>query len=106
MEDLSGATANVNEKFLKEWAYYDLQNKIEYKAKEQGIEVIKVNPKYTSKRCSKCGCIHEDNRDCKNNQANFTCKICGYHENADINASKNLSIPYIDKIIEETEVLM
>ena len=106
MEDLSGATANVNEKFLKEWAYYDLQSKIEYKAKEQGIEVIKVNPKYTSKRCSKCGCIHEDNRDCKNNQANFTCKICGHHENADINASKNISIPYIDKIIEETEVLI
>lgn len=106
MEDLSGATANVNEKFLKEWAYYDLQSKIEYKAKEKGIEVIKVNPKYTSKRCSKCGCIHEDNRDCKNNQANFTCKICGHHENADINASKNISIPYIDKIIEETEVLI
>ena len=106
MEDLKGATSNVHEKFLKEWAYYDLQNKIEYKAKERGIEVIKINPKYTSKRCSKCGCIHIDNRDCKNDQANFTCKVCGHHENADINASKNISIPYIDKIIAETEVLM
>lgn len=104
MEDLSGSTSDVHEKFLKDWSYYDLQKKIEYKALEYGIEVVKVNPKYTSKRCSKCGCIHIDNRDCKNNQANFTCKICGHHENADINASKNISIPYIDKIIAETKV--
>lgn len=104
MEDLSGATSEVTESFLKDWAYYDLQQKIEYKAKEEGIEVIKVNPKYTSKRCSKCGCIHLDNRDCKNNQSKFECKVCGHKENADINASKNIAIPYIDKIIEQTEV--
>ena len=90
MEDLSGATANTHNKMLKDWSYYDLQQKIEYKAKEQGIEVKKVNPKYTSKRCNKCGCIHEDNRNCKDNQAKFECQVCGHTENADINASKNL----------------
>ena len=104
MEDLSGATKEIEERFLKEWSYYDLQQKIEYKAKEYGIEVIKINPKYTSKRCSKCGCIHVENRDCKNDQAKFECKICGHKENADINASKNIAVPFIDKIIEETEV--
>ncbi len=101
MEDLSGATANTNEKFLKDWSYYDLQHKIEYKAKEQGIEVIKVNPKYTSKRCSKCGNIHEENRDCKNNQVKFKCVVCGHEDNADINAAKNIAIPHIDKIIDK-----
>lgn len=105
MEDLSGATADTHNKMLKDWSYYDLQQKIEYKAKEQGIEVIKVNPRYTSKRCSKCGCIHEDNRDCKNNQAKFECKVCGHSENADINASKNIAIPDIDNIIKVTEIL-
>nr|DAH73331.1 MAG TPA: endonuclease [Caudoviricetes sp.] len=104
MEDLSNATANKKEKFLKDWSYFDLQTKIEYKAKEYGIEVIKINPKYTSKRCSKCGGIHIDNRDCQHNQANFECKICGHKENADINASRNISIPYIDKIIAKTKV--
>jgi IS605 OrfB family transposase len=104
MEDLSGATSNTHEKFLKEWSYYDLQNKIEYKAKEQGIEIRKINPKYTSKRCSKCGNIHIENRDCKNDQAKFECKICGHKENADINASKNIAIPYIDEIIKNTTV--
>lgn len=105
MEDLSGATSDTNNKMLKDWSYYDLQQKIEYKAKEQGIEVKKVNPKYTSKRCNKCGCIHEDNRDCKNNQAKFECRVCGHTDNADINASKNIAIPEIDKIIDKTEIL-
>ncbi|GCD11717.1 RNA-guided endonuclease InsQ/TnpB family protein [Clostridium tagluense] len=103
MEDLSGATKNTHGKFLKDWSYYDLQTKIEYKAREVGIDVIYVKPQYTSKRCSKCGNIHTDNRDCKTNQAKFKCMnvTCGHEENADINASKNISIPYIDKIIEE-----
>lgn len=100
MEDLSGATANVKEKFLKDWSYYDLQQKIEYKAKEKGIVVIKVNPKYTSKRCNKCGNIHSDNRNCKDDQAKFKCIVCGHEDNADINASKNIAIPNIDKIID------
>ena len=105
MEDLSKATSNTRERMLKDWSYYDLQNKIEYKSKELGIDVIYINPKYTSKRCSKCGCIHEENRDGKKDQAKFECKVCGYKDNADINASKNISIPNIDKIIEDTEIL-
>ena len=101
MEDLSGATSEVDERFLKEWSYYDLQQKIEYKAKENNIEVIKINPAYTSKRCNKCGCIKDKNRDCKNNQEKFKCVECGHAENADINASKNIAIPNIDEIIKD-----
>lgn len=106
MEELSKVTADVNERLLKEWSYYDLQNKIKYKAKELGINVIEINPKYTSKRCSKCGCIHQDNRDGKKDQAKFECKVCGYKDNADINASKNISIPNIEKIIEDTDKIV
>ena len=101
MENLEGYSEKAEESFLKSWSYHDLQTKIIYKAKEHGIEVIKVNPKYTSKRCSKCGCIHNDNRDCKNNQAKFKCVICGYEENADINAARNIALPNIDVIIKE-----
>ena len=105
IEDLSGFSEYQSESLLKNWSYYDLQNKIQYKADEVGIEVRFINPKYTSKRCSVCGCIHEENRDCKNNQADFTCQVCGHKENADINASKNISILCIDEIIKETEVI-
>jgi len=101
MENLSGFSEQQSEKFLKNWAYHDLQTKIQYKCEEKGIKFILIDPKYTSKRCSKCGCIDSGNRDCKNNQAKFECVKCGFKENADINASRNISIPYIDKIIEE-----
>lgn len=96
IEDLGGI--NEKSKFLKTWPYFDLQTKIEYKAEEVGIKVEKVAPKYTSQRCSKCGYISKDNR---TEQANFKCCNCGYNENADYNAARNLSIRNIDLIIEE-----
>lgn len=95
MENLKGVTDKAS-RFLKNWSFYDLQMKIEYKAKEQGIDVVYVNPYYTSQRCSVCGCIHEDNRP---EQAIFKCSNCGFKTNADYNASQNLAIRDIDKII-------
>jgi IS605 OrfB family transposase len=95
MEDLKGVTEKAN-RFLQNWSYFDLQTKIEYKAKEQGISVIYINPHYTSQRCSKCGFIHEDNRP---EQARFKCQNCGFEENADYNASQNIAVRDIDKII-------
>lgn len=101
MENLSGFSEQQSKKFLKNWAYHDLQTKIKYKCEEKGIKFVLIDPKYTSKRCSQCGCIDDDNRDCKNNQAKFRCVKCGHEENADINAAKNISIPMIDTIIAE-----
>ena len=99
MEDLSGIKKETGfPKFLQHWTYYDLQQKIEAKAKEHGINFIKVDPAFTSQRCSKCGNIDSENRP---SQAVFCCKKCGYKTNADFNASQNLSIPGIDKIIKE-----
>lgn len=95
MENLKGITEKAN-RFLKNWTYFDLQTKIEYKAKEQGIDVVYINPHYTSQRCSKCGFIHEDNRP---EQARFKCQNCGFEENADYNASQNIAVRDIDKII-------
>lgn len=97
MEELTGVTENAN-RFLKNWSYFDLQTKIEYKAKEAGIKVVYIKPKYTSQRCSKCGYIDKENRP---TQANFKCLICGFEENADYNATQNIAIKDIDKIIEK-----
>ena len=100
MENLSGFSEQQTESLLKNWSYYDLQSKVQYKAEEKGIKFILIDPRYTSKRCSRCGCIHNDNRDCKTNQSKFKCVECGYEENADINASKNIAIRDIDEIIK------
>lgn len=98
MEKLTGITDNVN-RFLKDWSYYDLQTKIENKANEAGIKVVYIDPKFTSQRCSKCGYIHTDNRP---SQARFKCQKCGFEDNADFNASQNIGMKDIDKIIEIT----
>ena len=95
MEDLTGIAAD-KDKFLRNWPYYDLQMKIENKAKENGITVTYVKPGYTSQRCSKCGYIDRDNRPA---QATFKCQKCGFEANADYNASQNIAIKDIDKII-------
>ena len=50
--------------------------------------VEKVNPAYTSQRCSACG--HVD-RDSRKSQARFRCTACGYAANADVNAARNIA---------------
>ncbi len=97
MEDLTGITDHSN-RFLKSWPYYDLQSKTIYKAEEAGIRVVKVPARYTSQRCSHCGHIDPNNRP---EQSRFVCVKCGYGVNADYNASQNLSIKEIDKVIQK-----
>lgn len=101
MEDLQDIAAKTENKFLEDWTYFDLRQKIKYKAEEHGIELRLVNPRFTSQRCSKCGYIAKENRPKgEKGQAFFQCLNCGYHENADYNASVNLATKGIDKIIE------
>ena len=98
MENLTGISDNTD-CFLKDWSYYDLQTKIENKAKEMGIKVVYIKAQYTSQRCSKCGYIDVNNRI---KQALFKCQNCGYETNADYNASQNIGMYDIVHIIEET----
>lgn len=98
LEDLAGVS--THDRFLKSWPYYDLQEKIRYKAEEHGIEVRKVEPSYTSQRCSNCGHICQANRDISKGQSHFKCVSCGYKTNADYNAARNIATPGIEEIIK------
>src|SRR5690625_2805018 len=95
LEDLSGISER--DTFLRQWSYYELQQFIEYKAKEKGITVKYIDPKYTSQRCSNCGYIAEGNRQ---KQAEFRCVVCEYKANADFNAARNIALPDIDERIK------
>lgn len=97
MECLEGISKDST--FLKRWSYYDLQQKIEYKAKEHGIEVRYINPEYTSQRCSRCGYIDSRNRP---DQKTFKCVNCGFETHADYNAARNIATPNIEELIKET----
>ena len=50
--------------------------------------VEKVNPAFTSQRCSACGHIAVGSRE---SQALFCCVACGYACNADVNAARNIA---------------
>lgn len=65
----------------------EFRQMLEYKTKDNGGELIKVNPAYTSQTCSKCGHCESGNR---TTQENFTCLRCGITYNADTNAARNI----------------
>lgn len=96
MENLEGIS--MDNTFLKNWTYYDLQQKIKYKAEDVGIKVVYIDPQYTSQRCHQCGHIDKENRQ---EQAKFKCLKCEKEFNADYNAAKNIAIPQIEDIIKE-----
>lgn len=107
LEDLTGLRELLTGTFLGErWRYFQLQEFLDYKAKEKGIEVRKVNPQYTSRRCSKCGFIHEkftrEFRD-KNRRVGFLtkfeCPECGFKCDPDYNAARNLAKLDIEELI-------
>src|SRR6185437_10892471 len=50
--------------------------------------VEKINPAFTSQRCSACGQVDRKSRE---SQAVFRCTACGYTSNADVNAAKNIA---------------
>ncbi|MEU4039857.1 RNA-guided endonuclease InsQ/TnpB family protein [Streptomyces collinus] len=58
-------------------------------ARYTGTTMVKVNPAYTSQRCSTCGFVSEGNRE---SQAAFRCKApgCGHRAHADVNAAINI----------------
>lgn len=90
LEDLTGIRRNrcnkTTRKWLGQWAFHQLEHYITYKAHQQGIEVVLVDPAYTSQRCSACGYTAKNNR-CK---GTFTCRSCGFIANADVNAAINI----------------
>lgn len=94
MEDLSGV--NSNSTFLSNWSYFDLQQKISYKAEQEGIKVKYILPRYTSQRCNKCGVIDKESRV---SQEQFECTTCGHKDNADYNAAKNIAMDDIFNVI-------
>jgi IS605 OrfB family transposase len=74
---------------LSNWAFGQLRNFIEYKAKLVGVEVIKIDPRNTSRECSRCRHVDKKNRQ---TQDKFLCRNCGYSANADFNASRNIRL--------------
>ena len=53
---------------------------------EQGINLEKVSPAYTSQTCSNCRVVDRNSR----KGSVFLCTVCGINLDADYNASRNI----------------
>ena len=58
--------------------------RLEHKASGR---VVKINPRYTSQTCNACGHRAGESRE---SQSRFACVACGWQDNADVNAAKNI----------------
>ncbi|TDD11206.1 transposase [Nonomuraea deserti] len=77
------AKAGLNRSIITA-AWGHLVQRLEHKALGR---VVKVNPAYTSQRCSACGIV---DRVARESQARYRRRSCGYACNADVHAARNI----------------
>src|SRR5438309_2067945 len=71
---------------MNSWSYGELQRQVEYKARWEGVKVIYVPARDTSKRCSICGY-----KTLESTQRKLWCPHCGAMLDRDENAARNLA---------------
>lgn len=90
LEDLSGIRnqrrGKKMNKWLGAWPFYQFETFLAYKAEALGKEVVFVDARYTSQKCSQCGHIYKGNRQ----HSRFRCVRCGFQSHADVNAALNI----------------
>ena len=74
-------------KALSDLSISEFFRMLEYKSEWYGREFIKVDPKYTSQICSRCG---NKDKESRKSQSEFKCTNCGLELNADYNAAINI----------------
>ncbi len=70
------------------WFYGQIQARVAEGAARLGIPVDWVNPRETSKRCSRCGQLGQR----PENGKEFHCPHCGFQLDSDLNAARNLHL--------------
>lgn len=94
LEDLTGirhATQRVKKsrRYVQvSWAFFQLRQMIEYKARQAGHTVVLIDPAYTSQACPICGQVRKANR--KKTIHEYVCANCGYRSNDDRIAAMNI----------------
>jgi putative transposase len=81
------AKAGLNKAVLDQ-GWSELLRQLEYKLSRRGGELVRVSPRDTSRACSRCGYVSENNR---KSQSRFECTACGLMMHADENAAVNIA---------------
>lgn len=83
-----------NQKFHT-WSFRQFTATLQYKLRREGIQLVQVNEKSTSKTCSKCGAVRKRNR---KTRGLYVCNKCGYKINADVNGAANILKKYLQPL--------
>jgi len=86
IRDSGSKGRKVNQMVNNYWSFDLLLRKIENKAEEYGIELVKEKEEYTSRTCPICG--DDDRSNCKDRI--FICSYCGFVEHRDIVGARNI----------------
>ena len=78
---------------LGAWAYRAWLSRLEGTCEWNRVRLERVPPAYSSQRCSACGHTERTNR----KGEVFRCRHCGWTDNADVNAAKNLLIRFLGR---------
>ncbi len=104
LEDLSlpkgGGGGRRMRRRLSSWPQHEVHRQIECKAEERGVPIIKVDPRYTSKTCPRCGDIKRRSRV---GQV-FECAKCGWRLDRQINAGLNICRTALAQLPREAEM--
>ena len=100
LEDLTGIRERVNQQIrskaerrkINTWAFYQLRQFLEYKARIAGIPLILVSPAYTSQICHKCLHIHPAPGQSYRSGKLFKCGHCGWAGDADFNGANVIAL--------------
>lgn len=100
IEDLTGIIERTNaqprnkteRRRSNSWAFFQLRMFLSYKSLKYGVELIAVNPAYTSQTCAECLHIHPVRGKSYRSGKVFKCGHCSNHCDADDNGSKVISI--------------
>ena len=68
-----------------QWSFFQLEMFLIYKAALLGIPIYYINPRYTSRICSKCSRLNLPNG------KHYKCSFCGHFDHRDVNAAFNIS---------------
>ncbi|MFB2919713.1 RNA-guided endonuclease InsQ/TnpB family protein [Aerosakkonema funiforme] len=99
LENLTGIRERTNQQPRSQtqrrrsnsWAFYQLRQFLTYKAVKFGVNLVFVDPRYTSQTCHKCLHIHPVRGESYRSGKKFRCGHCGWIGDADENAAKNIS---------------
>jgi len=80
----NGQSRNLRAR-MNSWSYGELQTRIEYKARREGVKTLYLPAGNTSKRCSICGY-----KALESTQRRLWCPRCGIILNRDENAARNI----------------